>query len=297
MPSEKELLQKIADLENEVRDRENDLSRFREQLLKANVRLEKLMDTMAQELKLAHLLQRSLVPTEIPHINGFEFSNKFIPSVVSGGDYFDIFEHEDRFRFGIMVSSSSGHSMSALILGVLLKMTSQIEARKGSDPHIVMASMFEQIKEGLQGDDKADVFYSLIDRRNYELKFVKVGTMVVLHQAHASGEVTILDSGALPPMALGSVFPKESKSVFLNPRDRMIICTRGVIETKNLAGEPYGFERVTRSLISGPKQGVHELRNHLLFEVQKFAQGQDLQRDHTVLVIEVRDKVIKLAKP
>lgn len=295
MPTREELQQRVADLEQEVRAREADLARFREQLLKANHRMEKLIEVMNQELKVAQALQRSLVPTEFPLIGGFEFSNKFIPSSVSGGDYFDIFEHEDKFRFGVIVSSSSGHTMSALLLGVILKMTGQIEARKGSEPHAVLASMLEQLQENLSAEDQADIFYGLVDRRSYELRFVRAGSMVVLHQASATGEVTVLDSG-LGPLAKGVVLPTASKSVLLNPRDRLVICTRGVIEARNLAGELYGMEKVTRSLLSGPKRGVHETRNHLLYEVQKFAQGQELQRDQTVLVIEVKDKVIKLAK-
>jgi sigma-B regulation protein RsbU (phosphoserine phosphatase) len=296
MPLEEELVRRVKELEAEVKDRETDLARFREQLLKANHRLEKLIDVMNGELKLAQALQRALVPVDFPHISGFEFSNKFIPSAVSGGDYFDIFEHEDKFRFGIMVSSSSGHTMSALLLGVMLKMTSQLEARKGSDPHLVMASMFDQIKEHLSAEDKADMFYALIDRRSYEMRFVRAGQMVVLYQSFSSGEIQVLDSG-LGPFAEGIQIPTSSKTISLNPRDRIAICTRGVIEARNLAGEPYGMERVSRSLLSGPKRGVHEMRNHLLYEVQKFSQGQELQRDQTVLVIEVKDKVIKLAKP
>ncbi len=57
------------------------------------------------------------------------------------------------------------------------------------------------------------------------------------------------------------------------------------------------MERVTRSFLSGPKRGVHELRNHILYEVQKFGQGSEPVRDQTLVVLEVKDKVIKLAKP
>ena len=56
------------------------------------------------------------------------------------------------------------------------------------------------------------------------------------------------------------------------------------------------MERVTRSFLTGPKRGVHELRNHILFEVHKFAQGTEPVRDQTLVVLEVKDKVIKLAK-
>jgi sigma-B regulation protein RsbU (phosphoserine phosphatase) len=290
-----QLRKRVAELEEEVKDRQLDLKRFREELGKANARLETLIERLNQEVKLAHVIQKLLVPTEFPHISGFEFSTKFVPSHISGGDYFDIFEHQDRFRFGVIVSSASGHSMSALLLGVLLKMTGQIESRRGSDPHQVMHDLFDQLKENMTAEDSADIFYSLVDRRNYEMKYVKSGEVVALHQNSSTGEVVALDSG-LGPVKEGFKSPKQSGVIALNPRDRMVFCTRGVMEARNAKDESYGLERVTRSFLTGPKRGVHELRNHILFEVHKFAQGAAPVRDQTVVVVEVKDKVIKLAK-
>jgi sigma-B regulation protein RsbU (phosphoserine phosphatase) len=299
--TQEELLERIAELENEVKERQADLKRFRDELGKANQRLESVIAQLNQELRLAHVIQKTLVPTEFPHISGFEFSTKFFPSQIAGGDYFDIFEHQDRFRFGVIVSSSSGHAMSALLLGVLLKMTGQIEARRGSDPHQVLRDMQERLSEHMDGKDQADMFYALVDRRNYEMKFVRLGQMVALHQNAATGEVQELDSG-LGPFTREFSPPKASKVLALNPRDRVVLCTRGVIEARNAHGESYGVERVTRSFLTGPKRGVHELRNHVLYDVQKFAPGAgpadryEPARDQTLVVLEVKDKVIKLAK-
>lgn len=294
-PSQKQLLARVAELEEEVRERQADLTRFREELGRANQRLEKLIAQLSQEVKLVHVVQKILMPTEFPNISGFEFSTKFVPSHVSGGDYFDIFEHQDRFRFGIIVSSASGHAMSALLLGVLLKMTGQIEAKRGSDPHQVLLDMNEQLKESMTADDQADIFYALVDRRNFEMKYVRAGNVIALHQNAATGEVQALDSG-LGPLSADFVSPPSSGVVSLNPRDRVVLCTRGVIEARNTKGEAYGMERVTRSFLTGPKRGVHELRNHILYEVSKFSQGTEPVRDQTLVILEIKDKVIKLAK-
>jgi sigma-B regulation protein RsbU (phosphoserine phosphatase) len=294
-PTREELLERVAELEAEVQERQQDLKRFRDELGRANQRLEILIEQLNQEIKLAHVIQKALVPTEFPHIAGFEFSTKFFPSHVSGGDYFDIFEHEDRLRFGVIVSSASGHAMSALLLSVLLKMTGQLEARRGSDPHQVLADMHDQLKEHMTDGDEADIFYALVDRRTYAMKYVRAGNIVALHQNAATGEVQALDSGQ-GPLRAGFKGPSQSGTLFLNPRDRLVLCTRGVIEARDLKGESYGMERVTRSFLSGPKRGVHELRNHILFEVHKFAQGSEPIRDQTLVILEVKDKVIKLAK-
>ncbi len=294
-PTQDKLAARIVELELELKERQSDLKRFRDELSKANTRLEGLVARLETELKLAHVIQKVLVPTEFPHINGFEFSTKFVPSHISGGDYFDIFEHEDRFRFGVILSSSSGHTMSALLLSVLLRMTGQLEARRGSEPHQVLKEMSDQLSENLAENDQADMFYALIDRRNFDMRFVKAGQMVALHHSFVTGEVQSLDSG-LGPMGRAFASPAQSGSLLLNPRDRVVLCTRGVIDAQNAAGENYGVERVTRSFLSAPKRGVHELRNHILYEVQKFSGHSEPTRDQTIVVLEVKDKVIKLAK-
>jgi sigma-B regulation protein RsbU (phosphoserine phosphatase) len=294
-PTQEKLMSRITELEVELKEREADLKRFREELSKANARLEILIHQLDGELKMAHVIQKLLVPTEFPHISSFEFSTKFVPSYIAGGDYFDIFEHDDRFRFGVILASSSGHTMSALLLSVLLRMTGQLEARKGSEPHQVLTDMAAQLKENLTEVDTADLFYSLIDRRNFDMRYVKAGELVALHHSYATNEVKALDS-SLGPMSKSFVAPVHSGSLMLNPRDRLVLCTRGVIEAVNAQGEKYGVERVTRSFLSGPKRGVHELRNHILYEVQKFSDTKEPSRDQTIVVLEVKDRVIKLAK-
>lgn len=290
-----QLLQRIAQLEREVKDREGDLARFRDELIKANKRIELMIESISHELKIAHTIQRTLVPTEFPNIPGFDFSTKFLPSSKSGGDYFDFFEHQDKFRFGIVLSSSSAYGMSALLLSVLLKMTGKLEARKGADPHLVVQQIAQEMMAEMEPDAKTDLFYALIDRRSFEMRFLRLGNVMAIFQPAGSHEFQILESSGT---ALAKDFkaPKESKKIMLNSRDRVILCTRGILEITNPKGETFGLENVTRALMSGPKRGVHEMRNHLLYEAQQFAQGAEAPRDLTVLILEVKEKVIKLAK-
>ena len=291
-----DLRARVTELEQEVREREADLRRFRVELGDANARLEVLIGRLQGEFKLAHAIQKALVPTEFPNINGFEFSTKFVPSLKQGGDYFDIFEHQDRLRFGVILSSSSGHSMSALLLNVLLKMTGQIESRRGSEPHQVLHDMSDELREHLSADDDSDIFYALIDRRTYEMRYVLAGEVTALHQSAATNEITALGP-ALGPLSRGFSGPAASLEVALNPRDRVLICSRGLTGLESPAGEVFGVERVTRALLDGPRFGVHELRNFVLHEAERFKDSSEgTTRDLTVLVLEVKDKVIKLAK-
>ena len=286
---------RIRDLEAELADRERDLALFREELAKANSQLERFIKQISQELRLAGLIQKVLVPTEFPNIPGFEFSTKFSPSPISGGDYFDIFEHEDKFRFGIVMATSSGYGMSSLFLSILLKMTGQLEARRGAAPEKMLELMARELVPHIQPGDQASVFYGVVDRRSFEFHYTSAGPSTVVLFSYGANKAQRLELDS-EPFSANFAGVLKSQSLSLNPRDRMIFCSDGVLRAQNPRGELFGEERLYKAILGAPRLGVHELRNEIFYQVEKFAQGRDLPQDMTVIVTEVKDRVIKLAK-
>src|SRR4051812_47916848 len=134
MSSEQNLKKQIKDLQDELAAKNKEIVRYRQEVSSVNAQIEKIISDLGQELKMALKIQKILSPVELPNIQGFEFSSKFIPGMKMGGDYFDIFEHNDKMKFGVIVTSASGYAMSALFLSVLIKLSSEIEARKGLPP-------------------------------------------------------------------------------------------------------------------------------------------------------------------
>jgi phosphoserine phosphatase RsbU/P len=287
--------QKIKMLEQELAEKERELLSFRGELNKINAQLEKFISQLAHELKLAALIQRSLVPTEIPTIPGFEFSTKFVASSLTGGDYFDIFELEDKMRFGILLANSSGHGMASLFLSVLLKLTTNIEAKKGMEPNDVLIRMTKEIQANLKADDLANVIYMVIDRRRYDLAFSRAGGGFAYLYKYPEDKLVRLDSAE-------SAIGKDTKAQFkvetlhLDPRDKLILLSEGIGKAQNPAGEQFGEDRVIHHVMKNIHSTPHELRNEILYQVTHFADGREYPQDLSVLVMGVKDKVIKLRK-
>jgi sigma-B regulation protein RsbU (phosphoserine phosphatase) len=291
-----QLKTRIAELEKELDNREKDLRMYRNELIQTNHAIESLIEQMTQELKLAALIQKILSPTEMPHISGVEISSKFVPGSRFGGDYFDIFEHEDKYRFGVVLSSANGYAMSAIFLGILIKLGHQMEARRGLEPHKVIETIAHELSPNAQSKDFANIFYAVIDRRSFEFNYCSAGKMGVFLQRANSDEVTTFSSQN-PAITQGWNLQLQTQKISLNPLDRLIFVTEGVLQTQNPEGEVFGEERVLESILKAPKAGVHELRNEIMFQIERFAEkNQGPIRDQTVLVLEVKDRVIKLAK-
>lgn len=295
MADENELKEKISELEHELAVKEAELHRYRLELGKANSILEKMIAQVSQELKLAQYLQKFLSPTELPNVQGFDFSTKFIYGTRSGGDYFDIFEHEDKLKFGILISSASGYSLSSLLLSVIIKISSQMEARRGLEAHKVVALLAKEIVPNIQNEDRASIFYGVVDRRSYELQYCSVGMIDGFLQIYGQDSlVELLPTG--PGFSKDYNTEPQSRVVQLNPRDRVILATEGLKMAQNSLGVNWGGHGLSEAISRAPKQGVHELRNEILFANEKYSGKPDPVRDQTVIVTEVKDRVIKLAK-
>lgn len=290
------LEKKILELEKELALKEQDLLRYKTELTKANKTLEKLITQVSAELRVASQIQKVLVPTTYPNIQGIEFSTKFIPGSQKGGDYFDIFEHDDKLKFGILLACSSGYTMSALLLSVLLKMAGQLEARRGAEPHLVLNKMIGELVPSMQqGRDKSSLFYGVIDRRTFEMQYCQVGNNIVLIVDGETGKMRVLKNDA-PPITRNYKQELTCQSIVLNPCDRLIIVSEGVVKTLNPTGESFGLDRLSQAVLSAPKTGVHELRNEILYQLEKFSESEDFPEDLTVVVTEVKERILKLAR-
>lgn len=306
--SHDDLVGRIQELETEVAAREKDLAVFRSQLAKANMTLEQLISKVSDEVRTAALIQKVLVPTEFPNIPGFEFSTKFVPSPISGGDYFDIFEHEDRLKFGVILASSNGYGMSALLLSVLLKVTGQNEAKRGLSPEKLLQTVATELEPSLgagpKGQDRANVFYATVDRRNLQMSYAASGLLygAVLRSSDRTIERLKSLDGPIEKgrqMADGTLPMGALQTVALEARDRVILVSGGTIAAKNPKGETFGEDRLLRAITAHAaglgSQSIHDARNEILYSIEKHANGQDLPQDVTVVVFEVKDRVIRLA--
>ncbi len=295
MSSDDELKKKIQELESSLAKKDQDLKIYKKELSEANVQLEKLIVQVNDQLQQSLRIQKFLVPTEFPNIQGFEFSTKFSSSSLSGGDYFDIFEHFDKMRFGLFLSSASGYGMSALFLSVLMKLTYQIEDSKNYDPLTVMKEIIGEMQSQSQEKDQAAIFYGVFDRRKFQMTYCNMGQPLAVHYQAESGKIHLLKGSPEPFSKANPQFEKELKSqvIDLNPSDKLIFCSSGFLSLRNQEGDYWGIDEILSVIKRNVRKEVHELRNEIFYQALKFSTEQP--KDLTVIVTEVKERIMKLA--
>jgi sigma-B regulation protein RsbU (phosphoserine phosphatase) len=291
--SKQDLEKKIQELETELQRKDQDLKIYKRELAGANAELERLIMKVNDQLQQSVRIQKFLVPTEFPNIPGFDFSTKFSSSSVSGGDYFDIFEHFDKMRFGLFLSSASGYGMSALFLSVLVGLSQQIEDSKNNEPRAVLQQIFQEMREHTSSSDKAAIFYGVFNRRKYQMTYANVGQPLAIHFQSATGRIELLKgfSEALSPVSAPPELTQQT--IELNPKDKLVFCSTGFLELSNDRGDMWGIDEILSVIKRNVTKSVHELRNEIFYQALKFSSKQP--RDLTVIVTEVKDRIMKLA--
>ena len=287
------LKDRVEQLEGELQEREYDLNRYKNELIKANGVLEKLTHRVSQELDLVAQMQRWLVPTQLPNIPGFELSSKYLAGTQVGGDYIDVFETDDRFRFGVVVSASNGYSASSHFLSSFFKFSVDKDNRL-QPPQKAVDILLKDMSETLLEDQEVHLFYALVDRRRYEMHLSLMGEIQALIWKSEKQE---LERVAAEQSPLSSSFSEEihQHTVPLQEKDILIFCSPGIFKVRNMTGESFGSQRLYQSILKSSSKTPHGLRNEILYQVEKFVGSDNFPADMTVVVMEVGAQKLKLA--
>jgi serine phosphatase RsbU (regulator of sigma subunit) len=117
----------------------------------------------------------------------------------------------------------------------------------------------------------------VIDLHSFQSTWVNAGHVTPLCR-RASGQIELIGE-AHADVPLG-VFerPYMESALQLNPGDSVVVCTDGVIEARNTAGELYGLPRLRSKLATAPVD-VSALGIAILADVRTFAGGRAADDD------------------
>lgn len=289
-----DLKERIKELEAQLSEKDTELYTYRKTVKQLNTEIEALIVKVSDQLQLAQHIQKFLQPTAIPIIQGVDFSTKFLPGNRFGGNYYDIFEHQDKLKISVLLSSASGFSVSSQVLSILIKMSTIREIRKGTPNQKILELIYTELAPMLGDKDGASLFLGTVDKRTFQFTYSRSGPFYAYHQIY--GKELLAELPETQPILtnkFNSAF--QSRSVTLNQFDRLVIMTHGIVENKSREGASWSEIALKESIRKAPKKGVHELRNEVLFQNEKFLSGNEMDFDVTVLIAEVKDPVIKLA--
>jgi serine phosphatase RsbU (regulator of sigma subunit) len=220
---------------------------------------------VALDLEQAHQLQQRVLVPETLHAPSFSVQAEYHPAQTVGGDFFQTLSKPDGSLL-VVVGDVSGKGMSAAMLVAVL--VGAIRTR--ADESFNAASMLTMLN------------HRLIGRSGGHL------ATCLAAELHPDGSIRIANAGHLPPYLNGEELDLEgslplgaanaiefsSRTVTLQPGDRLTFLTDGVVEAMNSQNELFGFDRA-RTISNLPAAAIVQ-------QAQAFGQNDDI----TVLTIE-----------
>lgn len=285
MSKENELLrQECERLRLELVQKTSVISVFKTELEKANEALIHLKMKLQKDYESLSQLFKLIVPSKLPQISGFEFSTQFKAGKKVNGDYFDVFDHKDKLKFGTILSKSPNPSTSAIVLALVLKMGHDFEGEMSPDAYKILENLLLEIKET---QFFPDLFLGYFNKRDFSYSFACHGDIKAFIKSASDKTVTcILD---------GNTGLKKSQ-LKLNGGDSVILMTNGFFLSPN-ENEQYLSSAQVMSVINAlPKNSnVHDIRHEILFAFDKHLSGKAQDHDTTLLVFSPDEPVLRLA--
>lgn len=239
--------------------------------------------TMKRDLEIARDIQRWLVPSQPPKIDGAEIAFATRPANTVSGDYYDAFPRQGTVL--LVVADVAGKSVPAALLMATIQASLRTLATTPACLKDLVAGLNRYAcAHSVGGQRFTTAFIADFDPSTGALAYVSAGHNPPLLR-RAGGELERLEEGGLP---LG-IFPDtcyESGTVTLNPGDLLAVVTDGVAEAESPTGEQYGELRLIDVLKARPQGSAAQLVRRLLESVDTFVGTAPQHDDITCLVLK-----------
>jgi sigma-B regulation protein RsbU (phosphoserine phosphatase) len=240
---------------------------------------------LKHELAIAEELQSNLLPRRIPRVAGVDLSAYYRPTEEVGGDYYDFIEIDDD-HLGIAVADVSGKGIPGAMVMTEARALLKGEAGRTLSPAETLLRvnrvLFQDIKRGMF----VTMCYMVLSIKRRQLTLSSAGHLPLILRRRASRTCH-----AINPMGLalgidkGSLFERKlgEERVSLEPGDRFVGCTDGILESMNEDHQELGMERLYRLVAAHGDRASGEFVTKIIDGVEAH-QGKAPQHDDMTLV-------------
>jgi phosphoserine phosphatase RsbU/P len=236
---------------------------------------------MESEMDLALEIQKNLLPSSVPEIEGIDLYGMSLPSRHVGGDYFDYIKLSDT-RVLIAIADVSGKGMPASLLMANVQATLRVLAPL----ELPLVDMIRKINGIIYHNTSPDkfvtFFYGIFDTETNEFHYVNAGHNPP-YLLRNSGEIEMLTKGGIILGIDEFEFPYESGSVSINTNDLLYLFTDGISEAMDADHNEFGEDKIVEIIRNNNQISCKELCSLILSEVRKFT-GDTPQYDDITMV-------------
>jgi len=254
----------------------HEMNRAQEDLQSANETLERIV--------------QAKTPKRYSGIKGVNIMSRHLSGLKPGGDYFDVFESEQKDFVNVLLCDSSSYGLSSALLGMMLSSAAKIASDAKMNTVDWIQAIYQELKVTLGEKEHLSIFFGRINRRDFSLHYQLFGTIEAF-VVEKGGECHPLEkhgrwiSGLTPPD------PGFEKVIHLNPKDRIVLLSDGFV---NGVGGEFYLQKIFHQKL---EQEPFHLVNELSYRIKsKLVPGETFPgEDCSAIVMDVDNRVLRLA--
>ena len=240
-------------------------------------------ERIEQELRIARLIQQTLLPKTLPELSMYDVEAYYQPAREVGGDFYDLFELEDGC-LGLVVGDVTDKGIPAALVMATTRTILRVLAQRLLPP----SETLKRSNEALVADIPPNMFitclYAILDTESGRLVYANAGhDPPYLRQG--DGNVEQLMARGMP-LGLMPGMKYEEKEITLKRGESVLFYSDGLVEAHDPHYEMFGFPRL-QGLVGTHRPDGSSLIDFLLSELTHFT-GEDWEQedDITLLTLE-----------
>jgi len=234
-----------------------------------------------QELRVARVVQQTLLPKAIPDLAGWQIAAHWLPARAVSGDFYDFYPLSDG-RLGLVIADVTDKGVPAALVmanthGILRAAAAQLIS-----PGKVLDRVNNLLCPDIPPNMFVTCFYAVVDPATGHMQYANAGHPTP-YQRTAHGLIELRARGM--PLGLFPDMPYDEKETVIAPGDSLIFYSDGLVEAHNPQEEMFGNGRLMANL-AAPECG-EKLIECLVNELNDFTgPGWEQEDDVTFVSLE-----------
>jgi serine phosphatase RsbU (regulator of sigma subunit) len=252
------------------------------QLVRQQQQEAKERERIEQELKVARLIQQTLLPKTLPELPGYDVAAYYQPAREVGGDFYDFLDLEDG-RFGLVVGDVTDKGVPAALVMATTRTMLRAAAQRLLSPGEVLQRVNDVLVQDIPPNMFVTCLYAILDTESGRLVYANAGHDLPYRRrvGRSDGAEELRARGM--PLGLMPGMGYEEKEIVLEKGESVLFYSDGLVEAHDPRREMFGFPRL-QGLVGAQRSGGSSLISFLLSELRRFTGENWEQEDDITLV-------------
>jgi serine phosphatase RsbU (regulator of sigma subunit) len=249
-------------------------AKFRKELIRR--------ERLARELEIASEIQRYILPSCCPQLEGIEIASEYHPAREVGGDLYDFDWDHESGTLQIVIGDASGKSIPAALCGAVFSGQLRSLFSQSLSPAEILSRANSSLISRFQVSNYIAVACMRMDLMSGSCRLANSG-MPFPYLVRA-GEVKQLQAAGVP-LGLLEESTYEELPVQIEKGDLLIFVSDGAADAMDPEGSMYGEQRLIDALRKHSSDRAAQVATGLYRSICEFTHNADVNDDITILAL------------